>query len=1276
MSSDDDSEDSEGDSLHVNTDDAKSPLNRPIKLDTIWSSAKHPGTKSGWLFKRGANNRNFKRRYFILRDDSLKYYKDQTAKTPSGVIFIPEARIVTYVDKKSDHAFRLTAPKMNRVYELHAESQDSMKLWIKHILMVVAYFNEIKQDRNKLEHGFGGTLTAEKEALAKKAKEKDFNFDLPLDFRLNAQIKGGLGWWRQDLNLRGLEARLLADSGVVHYDAHDDDESDVTSACLHNKMSTIAIASCSGPGRGNIPEKKQSQNKGFVQILHASGDPVQLKVAQRFRQSGSGIFPCMTWYDNSLLCAAGAGMVFLYKLDPSQPVVSKNASVNPTSAYKHTNVQASISGQGEWLQSTRIRSIASDPNEKKLFVSLANNCFHVWDVNKPEQPLKELVGSSEPLLCVEWNPHNTAKFVMGGVRRSINVVDIRALATSEALSFKVSEAHQEPIRRVAWSPLVDTWLASAGDDGFVKIWDLRYGTRPVVSLDGHLNSVSQVAWSRSHAELLISGGADGTLRLWNIRMAPHYLVHHEEEFVGGVAGAGFSRVDPYEFFGIAADGEVRAVHLSRDLVSRFQPEPQRSRPGSTQSHFQSSFLTSPSFPSSPDSFPSSPARPGRYLLADSPANSPTKGGIALLASPSNYERSPVLTLTQPATSPKAATAALGSNEVLRAQAEKQEAEIKLLLYLRDFQAASIKIAQLTDMYWKQGSQQKAMGLLEHAAPVFSLGYPSCFDAILLANNGRQPFHQLVTELALQLPPQALTLTEVDASARQDVRLLELRIMLTKLTEKGDYEAILAKESEICEKLRQSEGHCFSTSILKRLVGTILPHAPAQGVMFATAIGKTLNELKLFQTRFVDIANVLLSPTVYDKIGGGPESAGESFNARMNRWRQQSAPRQTLPPPLGARRPSVTESLLAEVDQEEVTRKASKSMALRPVQEILESPNPRQSTASSMTRGASRTSVALSRADLEENQSSKNAEIMLDRDLRNPKVVLSQLELLGKVFMALRDDFLGKTASSIDLKWGTSPAGFNPYLQDEKAAPGHDSSDDDEIVERKENPFLERGNLLRLPVFSPDACNAIIAAVDEYAVTLKQDLLRLMPAMAIKMYLNALLLQRKLDTVFIRTTGWLTHLRDFKYGLDFAYLLNQTLEHAAFPLLTQYVEKFGVLDSLKPWRTNKISGAALTLLNIWCNCELLPEYLAKYIPQALAKLSSQLKKAYWNMANNTAYIPKIDAMSDSRKDAQGVLNNLNMIQEQKTKRPEVAKTPEYLAFVALLSSIRNGQLPAD
>nr|XP_040034834.1 pleckstrin homology domain-containing family A member 1-like isoform X2 [Gasterosteus aculeatus aculeatus] len=93
----------------------------------------HTVIKSGYCVKQGAVMRNWKRRYFLLEENSMSYFKSDLEKEPLRMIPLKEVHKV-HECKQSDIMMRdnlFEVVTTSRTFYIQADSQEEMHSWIK-----------------------------------------------------------------------------------------------------------------------------------------------------------------------------------------------------------------------------------------------------------------------------------------------------------------------------------------------------------------------------------------------------------------------------------------------------------------------------------------------------------------------------------------------------------------------------------------------------------------------------------------------------------------------------------------------------------------------------------------------------------------------------------------------------------------------------------------------------------------------------------------------------------------------------------------------------------------------------------------------------------------------------------------------------------------------------------------------------------------------------------------------------------------------------------------
>ena len=161
-----------------------------------------------------------------------------------------------------------------------------------------------------------------------------------------------------------------------------------------------------------------------------------------------------------------------------------------------------------------MRGVAISRDGLHLATVSADGLVRLWDATRlnEKQVARHVLRGRVlgPCLNVAFSP-DSQRLATGGEENTVKIWNVQTGA--ELLTLR---GHNGDIYTVAFSPdPAGRWVASAGEDSIVNVWDSRSGGAPVRSFRGHTGLVSSVAFT-ADGRRLISGSRDHTVKVWDV----------------------------------------------------------------------------------------------------------------------------------------------------------------------------------------------------------------------------------------------------------------------------------------------------------------------------------------------------------------------------------------------------------------------------------------------------------------------------------------------------------------------------------------------------------------------------------------------------------------------------------------------------------------------------------------------------------------------------------------------------------------------------------------
>ncbi|XP_075965507.1 glutamate-rich WD repeat-containing protein 1 [Anarhichas minor] len=165
--------------------------------------------------------------------------------------------------------------------------------------------------------------------------------------------------------------------------------------------------------------------------------------------------------------------------------------------------------------------------------------------------------------AVDWSPTVPGRLVSGDCKKNIHVWEPREGGTSWQIDQRPFSSHSKSIEDLQWSPTEATVFASCSVDQSIRIWDIRSPPNSMLSAnEAHSSDINVISWNRSEP-FILSGGDDGLLKVWDLRQfKTGRPVANFKQHSAPITSVEWSPVDSSVFAASGADDVVSQWDLS------------------------------------------------------------------------------------------------------------------------------------------------------------------------------------------------------------------------------------------------------------------------------------------------------------------------------------------------------------------------------------------------------------------------------------------------------------------------------------------------------------------------------------------------------------------------------------------------------------------------------------------------------------------------------------------------------------------------------------------
>ena len=209
-----------------------------------------------------------------------------------------------------------------------------------------------------------------------------------------------------------------------------------------------------------------------------------------------------------------SGEVYIFDISSQFKAFDTPGYVIPKQSKRPLHIiknHGNVEGYGLDWSSTEDGSLLSGDVTGRIYYTHRNNSKWVTEKN----PYQVNDASIED---IQWSKSEKTVFATAGTDGYVRIWDTRSKKHKPALSVVAS---QSDVNVISWCDRIDYLLASGHDDGTWGVWDLRNfqpNTQPtsVVSYDFHKSPITSIAFNPLDESIVAVSSEDNTVTLWDL----------------------------------------------------------------------------------------------------------------------------------------------------------------------------------------------------------------------------------------------------------------------------------------------------------------------------------------------------------------------------------------------------------------------------------------------------------------------------------------------------------------------------------------------------------------------------------------------------------------------------------------------------------------------------------------------------------------------------------------------------------------------------------------